>query len=610
MSAGSRRGGPALYEAVLELSGASPGGLPPRSGFRGLHAAAGPLPRGETVQERREFAAGAERAVRAVFGSWCGDVGALVGGLERLVLPDGCHRLIGSGVAELPVADPAGALAAARRLVREGTSVPAVLTGIALLRRFGTSEDVPVLSVLGTAEVLHDSALAALDVLDRQAAAVLALTVHGRRPLVEPLLAALRSDDRRVRRKGLIALPPDVSALGPADARRVVEAFGPAGLLDAFPHDTCLVEVTGRLLLRLADSTSDPAELLACREAPGLYERVVGRAGQLTPGFDRYALLLSLALDLASGSAALLDRPPRWRAALLDGLDRVLAAPAWAAAVAAADRRPGAAARVGWIRRTGRRPFELPARAGRFRIEVVDPDPRSRGWMQARVLVDGLPLVPRLFPAGAVFGPEQLLDGGALRAGPEPHPVRLAEAPCTEGCCGALWVDVRRAEGPDGPVVVWDGFRPGRHARPLPGAGALRFDAAAYDAEVARAETSDPGRTRARAVALLLERELRSRPELLARWDARAGRIAPADDRPDTAEVVFWYVPGQSAGTPEQPEHPLTFRWSIPDDGRPAEVQAAAALRRLATEDPTSYARLVGGHRARAAQLGFSWPEP
>ncbi|MFC8717751.1 hypothetical protein [Kitasatospora sp. NPDC057198] len=514
-----------------------------------------------------------------------------------------------SCVAELPFADPARVLAAARRLVREGASVPAVLTGIALLRRFGTSEDVPVLSLLGEARVLHGPAVAALDVLDQQAAAVLALTVRGRRPLVEPLPAALRSADRRVRRRGLVSLPRDLSALGPADARRIVEAFGVAELLDGFPHDTCLVEVSGRLLARLADPSADPAELLACRAAPGLYERVADRAGQLTPGFDRYALLLSLALDLSSGSATLLDRPPRWRAALLDKLGGVLAAPAWTAAVASADRRPGAAARVDWVRRTGRRPFELPAAAGRFRIEVVEPDPRSRARMQARVLVDGLPLTPRLFPAGVAVGPESLLDGGLLRAGPEPHPVRLAEAPCSEGCCGALWVDVRREAGPDGPVVVWDGFRPGLDAAPLPGTGALRFDAAAYDAEVTRAETSEPGRARARAVALLLERELRSRPELLARWDAKARRIGVAGDRPDTAEVVFWYAPGQFSATPEEPEHPLLFRWSIPDDGRPAEAQATAALHRLATKDPTSYARLTGGNRARAARLGFAWPD-
>ncbi|MGW4807789.1 hypothetical protein [Kitasatospora sp. NPDC004272] len=610
MSAESRRGGPALYEVLLELSSTSPGRLPPRSGFSGLGVAAVPLPRGETVRERRESVAGAERAVRAVLGSWSGDVGALVGQLERLVLPAECHRVLLSGVAELPVADPVRVLVAARRLARGGGSVPAVLTGIALLGRFGTSADVPVLSLLGTARVLHGPAVAALDGLDRRAAAVLALAVHGRRPLVEPLLAALRSADRRVRRRGLVSLPRDLSALGPADARRVLEAFELAELLDGFPHDTCLVEVAGRLLARLADSNADPADLLACREAPGLYERVVGRAGQLTPGLDHYALLLSLALDLSSGGAALLDRPPQWRAALLDGLGGVLAAPAWAAALGSADRRPGAAARVAWIRRTGRRPFELPASAGRFRIEVAEPDPRSRAWTQVRVLVDGLPLALRLFPAGVALGPDPLLDGGLLRAGPEPHPVRLAEASCSEGCCGALWVDVRRAAGPEGPVVVWDGFRPGRDAAPLPGVGALRFDAAAYDAEVARAETSDPARSRARAVALLLERELRSRPELLARWDAEAGRIGPADDRPDTAEVVFWYVPGQSSGAPEQPEHPLLFRWSVPDDGRPPEEQAAAALHRLATEDPTSYARLTGGNRARSAQLGFAWPEP
>lgn len=46
----------------------------------------------------------------------------------------------------------------------------------------------------------------------------------------------------------------------------------------------------------------------------------------------------------------------------------------------------------------------------------------------------------------------------------------------------------------------------------------------------------------------------------------------------------------------------------IPDDGTPPEAQAAAALRRLAEEDPKSYARVCGGSRERAEELGFPWP--
>ncbi|WP_148283064.1 MULTISPECIES: hypothetical protein [Kitasatospora] len=441
-------------------------------------------------------------AVRAVFEAWSGDFAVLAGELERLRLPERCARLVASAAAALPVADPAAARAAGRLLAAQGRSLPAVAAGIALLGRFGTAADVPLLSLLGTANALHAPAVAALERLeeaagpagpDGRAAAVLHLTVRGERATVGPLLRVLRSADHRVRRKALLGLPADLPTVDPADARRILEAFDAAALLDAFPHDTLLVAATGRLLVRTA-AACDPADLLACRAAPGLYARVVGRAGTLVPRFEHVALLLSLAHDLDSGTAALLPgHSPVRRSALLAELGRVLAEPAWTAVVAAIGRRPGAAARTGWVRRAGHRLFEAPAPAGRFRIAVVEPDPARPGRSEARLLVDGLPLVPRLFPHGPTLGPAELLDGGPpsgggpLRASREPQAVRLAEASCGEACCGALWVTVRRVAG----EVRWSDFRHHEHAAPLPGVAALRFDARDYDAELARAGRHD-----------------------------------------------------------------------------------------------------------------------
>ncbi|MEU1466498.1 hypothetical protein ABZ467_39180, partial [Streptomyces sp. NPDC005727] len=85
-------------------------------------------------------------------------------------------------------------------------------------------------------------------------------------------------------------------------------------------------------------------------------------------------------------------------------------------------------------------------------------------------------------------------------------------------------------------------------------------------------------------------------------------RTQPFDD-PDTAVVTFWYVPGLASGRPERADSPLQFRWVITDDGTTPESQAAAALRRLAEEDPKSYARVCGGSRERAEELGFTWPD-
>lgn len=87
-----------------------------------------------------------------------------------------------------------------------------------------------------------------------------------------------------------------------------------------------------------------------------------------------FTVLLSLALDLRSGTGVLLDRPPGRRAALLESLGRLLAEPRWMVAGATgseADQRP----RADWIRRAGRQPFKRPATPGRFRVQVESGDP-------------------------------------------------------------------------------------------------------------------------------------------------------------------------------------------------------------------------------------------
>jgi hypothetical protein len=317
-------------------------------------------------------------------------------------------------------------------------------------------------------------------------------------------------------------------------------------------------------------------------------------------------MLLSLALDLSSGTGVLLDWPPGRRAALLELLGRLLAEPRWAVAGATgseADKRR----RADWIRRTGRRPFKRPATPDKFRIEVVAGDPADREPVETRVLIDGRPVVPAVFGRGPVHSPEYLLDDGRLRAGEEPREVRLAEASCTEGCCGALYVTIRR----DADQVVWENWRqtmPGP-CEPAPELPTYRFDASAYDTEIARAETDCSWPWRTRTIARLIKTGLIEKPDLLSQWDASRGWISSGFDDPDTAVVTFWYVPGLASGRPERADSPLQFRWVIPDDGTPPEAQAAVALRRLAEEDPKSYARVCGGSRERAEELGFPWPD-
>jgi len=302
----------------------------------------------------------------------------------------------------------------------------------------------------------------------------------------------------------------------------------------------------------------------------------------------------------------LLDWPPGRRAALLESLGLLLAEPRWAVTDSTgsdADQR----LRTDWIRRTGRQPFKRPTTPDRFRIEVVTGDPADREPVETRVLIDGLPVIPATFGRGPAHSPEYLLDDGRLRAGVEPREVQLAEAHCTEGCCGALYVTIRR----DADQVVWENWRqtmPGSRepAHELP---TYRFDASAYDTEVARAETDCSWSWPARTIARLIKAGLIEEPDLLSRWDADRGWISSGFDDPDTAVVTFWYVPGLASGRSERADSPLQFRWVISDDGTPPEAQAAAALRRLAEKDPKSYAQLCCGSRERTEELGFPWPD-
>ena len=315
--------------------------------------------------------------------------------------------------------------------------------------------------------------------------------------------------------------------------------------------------------------------------------------------------LLSLALDLHSGPSVLLDWQFGQREVLLDALEAVLSSPSWATVLESEPEDPAERRRVHWIRRTTRQPFSHPT-ASRLRVETTVRDPADPDTVEARLLLDGRPLVPEAFGKGPANSPEYLLDSGRLRATAEPREVQLAEAYCTEGCCGALYVTICR----EGAEVVW---RDWRRPRALPPAAELpeyRFEAADYDAEVERAENDRSWAWPARHTARLIAAGLRDQPDLLTRWDSRVGWIGTDFHVTDTTTLSFTYWPGLAAGQQDKKGPWLQFIWGLPDDGTPPEVQAAAALRQLAEQDPKNYAEVRGGSPSYAEALGFRWPEP
>ncbi|MFD4375048.1 hypothetical protein [Streptomyces sp. NPDC058486] len=492
-------------------------------------------------------------------------------GTERALVATGVRdRHVYQCAAALAPGDPATARALARRLVREGTTVPGVAAGLGLLTRLGEPEDVPYLRALGRLADVFPYAIWALDGLDRPAAALLWLTHFpvgdGARRMVE----AVAARDHAAVRARLLGLAADDRRMDPEYARRIAEATSLAHLVDRAPEDTALLAQAVRLLAGAVTQGDHGIEILQYADALALHEAVARRAQLLPPDPAHQARLLTLAQELHSGASHLLDWPPGRRESVLGRLLDAVREP------------EGTGRRADWIRRTARhlraaRP-DAPSATPRLRIEVAVPDPASPDPVETRLLVDGRPILPEAFPQGRGDTPEQLLDTGSLRAGPEPHGVRLGVTSCAESCCGGLYVTVRR----EGPYVVWsDWRRPGR-LRALP---AYRFDADAYDTEIARAEHDHGWTWPARHTARLITAGLRDRPDLLTRWGLRQGWISTFFRDPDTTLVTFTGPPPDGPG-----ERRPFYQWHLPDDGRPPPERAAEVLRRMSETDPRTFA--------------------
>lgn len=521
--------------------------------------------------------------------------------LHELAIRD---RHIQGAMTDLPLGDPAAARAIGRHLTRTGTSTLTVNVGIALLGRLGEPEDVHYLKILGLLRVFARPAVGALNALECPTAALVWLANHAEHRALRHLIDAIASRNDEEARRWLMQAPLAYGTVGPSTARRIAEAVQLADILGEDQVNTQVLAQAGRLLCRMTGLRDYQPEVLNYQQAATSYSALIARASRLPPTLDHYAILLSLALDLHSGPSVLLDWQPGQREALLDALEAILSTPSWATVLEVEPEDLGEGRRVRWMRRTARQPFNHPT-ASRLRVEATVRDPADPDTVEARLLIDGRPLVPEAFGKGSANSPEYLLDSGRLRATVEPREVQLAEAYCTEGCCGAIYVTICR----DGGQVVWRDWRRPPTRRPRAELPEYRFNAAEYDAEIERAENDRSWAWPARNTARLIAAGLRDQPDLLTRWDSRVGWIGTDFHETDTATVSFMYWPGLAVGQQDKKGPWLQFIWSIPDDGTPAEIQAAAALRQLAEQDPKTYAQVRGGSRSHAEALGFPWPE-
>jgi hypothetical protein len=246
---------------------------------------------------------------------------------------------------------------------------------------------------------------------------------------------------------------------------------------------------------------------------------------------------------------------------------------------------------------------EQPFPAG-LALRVAVPPPSLQQREQLHVLVDGLPLIPRLFDSDGVRSPDEVLhrDGG-LRAGTKPNDRWIAEAACSEPCCGALDAQITLDE--TNRRVNWEL----RRTNDVTVQERVTFDAAVYTAEVARAERDRSWEWPARRTARLLQARLEAEPDVLGRWDCWFSWANSWNRSRDELTLMFDH-PAEVAVDGHQIQ--FAFVHQVPDaahaDDDAAQSIVDHIIEKLRSSDPKTGACVRGASSENAAAaLGYSW---
>jgi hypothetical protein len=234
----------------------------------------------------------------------------------------------------------------------------------------------------------------------------------------------------------------------------------------------------------------------------------------------------------------------------------------------------------------------------RLTLTVVPPEASTWNQVELCFLVDGRDIIRSVFDPGPAADPDEVLGPNSpLLPGDRPHEVRLAEASCTEYCCGALYVRIRR----EGDEVVWDQWRnPDAEDVDL---AVLRFDAQQYQAELARADADRRWEWPGRTVARLLRQALGLEPDLMQRWNSSLDFVQCWPRERDVVQVVFTSPPMQAvaefARLFDRPMEYKQYRLRVPVTDEAAADQTAQAITALRDNDPRDSAEICGGYGAR-----------
>ncbi|MER5867374.1 hypothetical protein [Kitasatospora sp. NPDC002040] len=447
--------------------------------------------------------------------------------------------------------------AVGRRLVREGTAEQAVLVGLELLARAGTAYDLPLVRTVALYRPFTARAGAALAALGGTASDLHWLADRLRPRHRITLIRGLCPSSTPAARRWLLHQVSAFRRMPGAEVRRVAEAVGLVQLLDDPGSDESTCLDAGRALLAMSRWDHHRPQIDRYRDAVPAYRALLRRSERWPPTFDRYALLLELAQELATGHSWRLDWSPGEPAGIVDRILAALDVPRWRRCLADAltAHPPLTRARAQWAELTlARLTYRHPARPGSARLDLwtVRGDPGWSDLLDACVLVDGVPLpCDRYIDQGFDFliAPAGLGPGWAHYG--EPGTV------------------CERADG----RVHWR----------EPGGRTVGFDAAEYDAEVARAQADDSWAWPALLVADALHRRLSAEPELLTRWGCTLEWVLAENDEPGLVRLRF-----RHDTSPDGPARHLVL--PLPVDDRPPSEQAGAAASWLAANDPVGRA--------------------
>lgn len=212
-------------------------------------------------------------------------------------------------------------------------------------------------------------------------------------------------------------------------------------------------------------------------------------------------------------------------------------------------------------------------------------------WAEVRPLIDSVDVLREVHPEGLApscwhwTGPAENWPLAVTR---EPRRIMITEPTCTAGCCGALYVTLRR----EGDRVIWDAWENTSDIAALP--ADITFDAAQYEAELARAAADRGWEEPVDTVARLLGQTLagsgwfeRWGCVLTGVWPRRGEPDVPEElTSPDGVDVEFHHVqaPGERACS-------YAYELFVTSD-QPLEEQVRQLAARILADDPRKTAEL------------------